>query len=431
MKQQLLYMIAGASLVFAAPAWANEETKYLEQLYQHFHQNPELSLKEFESAKRMKAELQQAGFYVTSNVGGTGLVAMMKNGDGPTLMLRADMDALPVKEETGLPYASTARGVNQRGEDVYVMHACGHDVHMTALVGTARRMAANKDKWQGTLMLIAQPAEEVGKGAVAMLNDGLYSRFALPDYNIALHVNADMAAGTVGYVSGFALANVDSVDIAIEGIGGHGAYPHATKDPVVLAAYIITALQTMVSREIAPTDPAVVTVGSIHGGSKHNIISDGVHLQLTVRSYSDETRAKLLAGIERIAVGQARSFGLPEDKLPVVTLKDEFTPSTYNDPALTTRTMAAVSAVLGADNVKQRDPVMGGEDFGRYSRTDEKVPSMIYWLGAVEPAKYAAAKENGTALPSLHSPFFAPDRIRTIETGVNSMSAIAMDLLGK
>ncbi len=437
MNKHLLGLLAGTALLFAgsgaaiAKTTGNAEAAYLEKLYLHFHQNPELSLKEFETAKRMKSELEQVGFDVTEGVGGTGLVAMMKNGPGPVLMLRADMDALPVAEQTGLDYASKARGVNQRGQDVSVMHACGHDVHMTSLVGTARHLAANKDQWSGTLMLVAQPAEELGKGARAMLADGVFERFAKPDYNIALHVSAGLPAGKVGYASGFALANVDSVDIKVHGIGGHGAYPHTTKDPIVLAAYIVTALQTLVSRQTSPLDQAVVTVGSIHGGSKHNIISDNVHLQLTVRSYSDETRAALMAGIERIAVNQGRAFGLPEDKLPEVEVKDEFTPATYNTPELAKRVGATIGNAIGADNVAVLDPVMGGEDFGRYGRTEDKIPSVIYWLGAVNPEVYAKAKADGTSLPSLHSPFFTPDRNLTIKTGVSSMSAIALDILAK
>jgi hippurate hydrolase len=424
-------ILAGCGLLWANMAFADTEAGYLEKLYLYLHQYPELSLQEFETAKRMKSELEQVGFTVTEGVGGTGLVAIMKNGDGPMLMLRADMDGLPVSEQTGLSYASTVRGTNQRGQDVSVMHACGHDIHMTSLVGTARKMAANKDKWAGTLMLIAQPAEELGKGARAMLADKVFERFGTPDFNVALHDSASLPAGTIGYSPGFALANVDSVDIEVHGVGGHGAYPQTTKDPVVLAAYIVTALQTLVSREISPLDPAVVTVGSIHGGSKHNIISDSVHLQLTVRSYSDETRAALLSGIERIAVNQGRVLGFPEDKLPEVEVKDEFTPSTYNDPTLAKRIGATVAAVIGEENVLELDPVMGGEDFGQFGRTDDKIPSVIYWLGAVEPGKYKAAKEAGEGLPSLHSPFFAPDYAKTIETGVASMSAIAMDILAK
>lgn len=431
MHKYLTMAVAATAMALAGPASATSEIEYLEQLYIHLHQNPELSLKEFETAKRMRFELQQAGFEVTANIGGTGLVAMMKNGPGPTLMLRADMDALPLAEQTGLPFASTAKGVNQRGQDVSVMHACGHDIHMTSLIGTARNLARNKDQWSGTLMLIAQPAEEVGKGAKAMLADGLYQRFGTPDYNIALHVSATLPAGTVGYVSGFALANVDSVDIKVHGIGGHGAYPHTTKDPIVLAAYIVTALQTLISRETSPLDSAVITVGSIHGGSKHNIISDEVHLQLTVRSYSDETRAALLSGIERVAVNLGRSFGLPEDKLPQIEIKDEFTPATYNDPELAKRVAATIAREIGKENVKVLEPVMGGEDFGRFGRTEEKVPGVIYWLGTVEPAKHAKMIAAGETFPSLHSPFFAPDRVTTIETGVASMSAIALDILAK
>ncbi len=406
--------------------------KHLQTLYTHLHQNPELSFRESETAKRIAEELRAAGFEVTTGIGGTGLVGVMHNGEGPTLLIRTDLDALPVKEQTGKTYASSALGQNYLGDkNLPIMHACGHDVHMTALVGTARRLVALKDQWSGTLVLIGQPAEEIGLGASAMLDDGLFSRFPKPDYNLALHVNANMPSGMIGYTSGYALANVDSVDIKIRGIGGHGAYPQATKDPIVLGAYIVTALQTLVSREVAPQDPAVVTVGAFHAGTKHNIISDNAHLKLTVRSYSDEVREALLNGIKRIAENEARAFGFTENLLPTIEVEKTYTPAAYNNPALVKRAMAAIAVEIGAQNVKEMPAVMGGEDFAQYGRTKDKIPGFIFWAGAVEPNKYAKAKAVGEILPSLHSPFFAPDAKATITTAVNAMSAAALDLLEK
>lgn len=410
----------------AGPALAERP---LIDLYTHLHQHPELSFHEQQTAATLAAELRALGLEVTEQVGGHGIVGVLKNGAGPTVMLRADMDALPVPEQTGKPYASTVTTTDEAGNSVPVMHACGHDVHMTVFIGTARRLVAERDQWRGTLVMVGQPAEERGAGARAMLADGLFKRFPLPDFNLALHVNANLPAGTVGYTSGYALASVDTVDISVFGVGGHGAYPHTTRDPVVLAAQIITALQTLVSREIAPTEPGVVTVGAIHGGTKHNIISDRVDLQLTVRAYSAETRQTLLDGIQRIARGQAIAMGLPEDKLPQVKIKDESTRATYNDPALVARTVAVLENTLGKDQVRALPPVMGGEDFSEYGLSRHKIPSFMYWLGAVEPKAYRRAIKRGEALPSLHSPFFAPDAARSIDTGVQAMTAAARDLL--
>ncbi|GER06293.1 putative amidohydrolase [Iodidimonas muriae] len=433
-------LIVPALLLASAPLAAQSQTDaeihkavasdyvYLENLYTHLHANPELSFQEANSAARMTEELQSLGFEVTPNVGGHGLVGVLKNGEGPTLLIRADMDALPVQEMTGKPYASSVTAVEQNGQDVHVMHACGHDVHMTVFVGTARRLAAMKDQWSGTLVMIGQPAEERGAGAKAMISDGLFQRFPRPDYNIALHVSSSLEAGRIAYVPGFALANVDSVDITVKGVGGHGAYPHSTKDPIVLASQIVMGLQTIASREVNPQDSVVVTVGSIHGGAKHNVISDQVKMQLTVRSYSDETRAHVLNAIERIAHNTARAFGLPGDLLPVVEVKDEYTPATYNDPQLTNRLAKALSDHLGAENVVESNPVMGGEDFGRYGR--EGIPSVIFWLGAVEPERVAAARRGEISLPSLHSPYFAPLPEPTIKTGVAAMTHAAFTLFG-
>jgi amidohydrolase len=312
------------------------------------------------------------------------------------------------------------------------MHACGHDIHMTVQIGTAERMVAEKANWSGTLVMILQPAEELGLGAGMMLKDGLFTRFPRPDYNLALHDKANLASGKVGIVPGYALANVDSVDITVRGIGGHGAYPHTTKDPIVLASQMVMAFQTIVSRETSPLDSAVLTVGSIHGGTKHNIISDEVKLQLTLRSYKDGVRMNTINSIKRIADGLGRAAGLPDDKLPIVTVRDkEFTPATFNNPELANTVKLAIGAEIGADNVVDLQPVMGGEDFGAFGRVNPKIPSFMFWLGAVDTDVIAQAKKDGTTLPSLHSPFFAPDYEPTIETGVAAMSAAALDLLKK
>jgi amidohydrolase len=329
--------LAAAQIPSLDPLLAAESAS-LDALYKHLHANPELSSREMQTAARIASELKAAGFEVTEGVGGTGVVGMMRNGAGKTVMVRTDLDGLPVIEKTGLPYASQVRVKDAQGPEAGVMHACGHDLHMTAFVGTARALAKLKAQWRGTLVMVAQPAEELGAGARAMLADGLFTRFPRPDYALALHTDAALESGRIGYREGFAMANVDSVDVTIRGVGGHGAYPHATKDPVVIAAQFIMALQTIVSREVRPIDSAVVTVGSIHGGSKHNVISDQVDLQLTVRSYSEEVREQILTSIRRIAQGVARMAGVPADREPVVKLRDgENTPSTYNDPALVRR----------------------------------------------------------------------------------------------
>ncbi|NNC38994.1 MAG: amidohydrolase [Hyphomonadaceae bacterium] len=418
-----------ASILGACTMQSSASANDLVDLYEYLHANPELSLVETKTAAFLGEKFEKLGFDVTYKVGGTGVVALMKNGEGPTVMIRADMDALPVKEQTGLSYASKVMTKDYEGNEQPAMHACGHDVHMTVLHGTAEKLVASKDNWSGTLMMILQPAEELGKGARDMLADGLFERFPRPDYNLTLHDNASLAAGQVGIVPGFAMANVDSVDITVRGIGGHGAYPHTTKDPVVLAAQIVMALQTIVSREISPLEPAVVTVGSIHGGTKHNIISNEVKLQLTLRSYTDEVRDQTLSTIRRIAKGLGESYGLPEDKLPIVVHKDEFTPALYNDPELAARMMPVIGKAIGEDNVKELKPVMGGEDFGQFGRVDPKIPSLLFWLGAVSPDDIAEAKKTGKTLPSLHSPFFAPDAKPTLETGVAAMTAAALDLL--
>ncbi len=408
-----------------------KEFPSIQDLYTSIHRSPELSLAEAKTSRRLAEELQKIGtFKVTEAVGGHGIVAVMENGRGKTLLLRADLDALPVKEQTGAQYASRVQTTDRAGATVPVMHACGHDIHIANLVGVARAMAALKDHWRGTLVLIGQPAEEVGKGAKAMLEDGLFKKFPRPDWCLALHVDAELESGKVGYVSGFAMANVDSVDVVIKGVGGHGAHPDKCIDPVVIAAQVVIGMQIIVSREIRPIDPVVVTVGSIHGGTKHNIIPDQVTMQLTVRSYTDEVRDKTLKAIERVARGTAKAAGVPDDLAPTVTVKDEHTPATYNTPELVDRVTKTLRQTVGEANVLQREPTMGGEDFGRYGREEPKVPIFMYRLGSVPPAKVAASKQpGGKPLPSLHSPFYLPDREPTLKTGMLTMTAAAIDLL--
>ena len=408
-----------------------QEYPSLFELYKHLHAHPELSLSEQQSAARIADELRKAGFEVTAGIGKHGVVGVLRHGSGPTVLIRADMDALPVKEQTGLPYASTVSAKDAQGNDVPVMHACGHDFHMTCLVGTARLLAQFRDLWQGTLVVIAQPAEETGGGACAMLADGLFQRFPRPDFCLAIHDDAQLAAGSVGWTSGYAGANVDSVDIIVHGLGGHGAYPQKTKDPVVLAAGIILDLQTIVSREVRPGDPAVVTVGSVHGGTKRNIIPDEVVLQLTVRSYAEDVRRQVLDAIKRIARGQAIAAGIPEDRLPEVKVYDDSTPSLYNDPALTERLVAGLKGWLGATNVIQKPPTMGGEDFSEYGRVEPRIPICMFDVGGVSPEALSESKRTGKALPSLHSPYWAPVPEPSIKTGVTTLTASVLELMAK
>lgn len=459
MKKLLAATASFLSLGFIASVQADDDLaaavaadyEYVFDLYKHFHQNPELSFRESESAARMAAELEGLGFTVTEGlgdawtrkkvkadvgevldgVGGYGLVAVMENGDGPTLMLRADMDALPLEEKTGVPYESKVVMMDHRGQEAPVMHACAHDSHMAILIGAARRLVAMKDQWSGTLVLIGQPAEEIGLGAVAMLDDGLYERFPKPDYVLATHTSGWDPADNIAYTSGWALANVDSVDIIIKGIGSHGSAPQFGKDPIVIGAQIVNALQTLVSRELDPLQAGVVTVGSFRAGYKHNIIPDEAHLQITVRSYEDDVREKLLAGIRRIAIAQAKSAGLPDDMLPDVQIESDYTPSTYNDPELTDRVMAAVAASVGEDRVYQRPPSMGGEDFSQFARTDDEIPTVIFWTGGADPEAMRAAREGkASPPPANHSPNFAPVPEPTLKLGVHAITAGALELLG-
>ena len=395
--------------------------------YRHLHSHPELSLEEAETAALLAAELRSAGFRVTAGVGGHGVVAVLSNGEGPTLLIRGDMDALPVTEATGLPHASAVRATRPDGTQVGVMHACGHDVHTTSLLGTARLLAGVRDAWSGTLLMVGQPAEELGRGALMMLSDGLFERFPKPDYTLALHVDAELPAGQLAAVSGWSHANVDAVDITLFGRGGHGARPHTTVDPVVAAAHLITALQTLVSRRVDPIDPAVVTVGSIHGGTRRNVIPDEVKLQLTVRSYSDDTRKLLLDGIRQIAADTCRVFDCPEP--PEIWIKDEYTPAVYNDPELTRAAVRVFEGAFGRDAIATLRPSMGGEDFGRYARA-LGVPGLMFRLGSVNVDTYAASLEpGGPGLPSLHSSHYQPDPEPTLRTAIRAMSQLALALL--
>ncbi len=402
----------------------------LMEIYRDLHANPELSFQETRSARIMADAARKAGFEVTEKVGKTGVVAVLRNGEGPTVLIRADMDGLPVTEQTGLPFASVKRGVSSAGVESGIMHACGHDTHMTAWIETARVLSARRAEWSGTLVMIAQPAEELGLGARAMLADGLYERFPRPDYALAFHDTPELPSGVIGATPGWALANVDSVDIEVKGVGGHGAYPHTTRDPIVLASAIVMRLQTLASREIDPLDPVVVTVGSFHAGTKHNIISDTATLQLTVRSYSDQTRAKLLDGIRRIAMGEAQAAGLPEGRMPVVTVKEPYTRSTFNSADLARDFIAHMKARMGEDRAVLAPSVMAGEDFGEFRRADEDaIQSLIFWVGGTPAEGLAAAKRGEVALPSLHSPFWAPEADKTIATAAEALTLTALRLM--
>lgn len=408
---------------------ADNELDYLVSLYKHLHANPELSFEESASAQRMANELSLPGLEVTKGIGKNGVVAVLKNGKGPTILLRADMDALPIKEETGLDYASTVTVKDDDQNILPVMHACGHDMHMTVVTGVARQLVKDKQSWQGTVLFVMQPAEEQGAGSRMMLDDGLFERFPRPDYNLTMHSSAELAAGKIGYTKGYTMANVDSVDITVHGIGGHGAYPHKTKDPIIIAAQLVNQLQTIVSREISPLKASVITVGSIHGGSKHNIISDEVHLQLTIRSYSDETRTLILRRIKEISEGIARTAGLSEDLLPTIKVREQYTPAVFNDPDLVTTIVAILKSSFNEENIIEVPPVMAGEDFSRYNRGDPPIPGTLLWLGTVPPEKFKASIETNEILPALHSSEYAPLPRPAIYTGVRAMTAIVHKLL--
>jgi len=399
----------------------------LDALYRDLHRSPELSTREEKTSAKLAERLRRLGYEVFTNVGGYGVAGVLHNGPGHTLLLRTDMDALPVEEKTGLPYASHVTAPDPSGKVVPVMHACGHDLHMSAWVGAATLLAQAKDSWHGTLVMVGQPAEETGAGARAMLAAGLFQKVPKPDFAVAIHDKADLPSGKLGIVRGYALANVDSVDLTIYGKGGHGAWPQETIDPIVIAARTVVALQTIVARENNPFDPAVITVGSFHGGTRYNIIPDDVHLQLTVRSYKPEVRERLLKAIERIAKGEAAAAGATKE--PLMHLA-EGTSATYNDPPLTDRLAGALGAQLGKEAIVEVPPVMGGEDFGEFGKA-AGVPSVLIHVGAVEPGRFEKAKASGEPLPPLHSSQFAPDRERTLRTAVSTLVISGVELLGR
>lgn len=408
-------------------AWVDREMPELLETYRHLHAHPELSLEEEKTAAFVAKSLGDAGYSVETGIGGHGVIGVLENGAGPTLLIRGDMDGLPVTEATGLPYASVVRTKNSDGAIVGTMHACGHDIHVTNLLGTARLLASMKSVWGGTLIILAQPAEEVGLGALMMIDDGLFDRIAKPDQGIALHVDGNLPSGTIGYVPGWAAANVDSVKITIYGRGGHGARPHQTIDPIVTSAHLVMALQTIVSRRVDPSESAVVTVGSIHGGAKNNVIPDEVRLELTVRSYTDEVRQLLLASIEDMARETCNVFGCPRP--PEVWIKPDSTPAMFNDPDLVAEGVSVFQELLGEENVSEIAATMTGEDFGRYTRHGN-FPTFLYRLGSVLPERWEESEAGGDPLPSLHSSRYAPDLEPTLRTGLRSMSRLALSLLG-
>ena len=398
---------------------------YLVELYKSIHQSPELSLQEKETSEKLANELRKIGFEVTENFGGYGIVGVLENGDGPTILYRTDMDALPMYEKTGLPYASKVE-VPYNGGTVGTMHSCGHDIHMTNWVGTARYMAQIKDRWKGTLMFIGQPAEEIGVGAKMMLDAGLYEKFGVPDYGIGLHSSPTIPAGSVGISDGYTMATAEFADIKVFGIGAHGASPHMSIDPVVIASMIVMDLQTIASRSVKPIDDVVVTVGAIKGGTKHNIIPDEVTLQLTIRTFTEEVRQLVHRRIEEISRGVAIAAGLPEDKMPEVTFLTAYTPANYNDPDLVTSMRKSASTVIGPDNVMEAELQMVAEDFSLYGKTDERVPTVLFWLGTVPAHRI----ESGD-LPGLHSPFYYPDPAKSLEAGVAVVSQSMLDLVNQ
>ena len=431
----------------AAPVFAqsdldqriSKEEPSLLATYKHIHENPELSTQEKETSALISAELKKLGYEVTDHFGqyddpslvSYGIVAVLKNGPGPAVYVRTDMDALPIVEDTGLPYASHVKVKRADGTEVGVMHACGHDLHMTVFLGTARMLVQLKDRWSGTVVLIGQPAEETVGGAQAMLRAGLFAKFPKPDYVLALHDTAAVPAGKVSWHAGPLLAGADSVDITVRGIGGHGAAPQAGKDPIVIASEIVVMLQTIVSREMDPQLPTVVTVGSFHAGTKNNIIPYEAHLQLTVRTMNPEQREKVLAAIARITNGVAAAAGVPADRAPVIQVAEDHVPATINDPELSRRVGASLERALGKDNVLAGEPIMASEDFSLFALADPKPPTCMFWLGASDPEKLKEAIENGTQLPGPHSSKFAPVPEPAIRTGVKAMTSAVMDLLPK
>jgi amidohydrolase len=415
------------SLDREAQQWLESTLPGWLEIYRDLHSHPELSFQEKRTAGVVERELKRSGYQVTAGIGGFGVVAVLQNGAGPTLLVRGDMDALPVAEQTGLAYASKQQAKDETGQVVPVMHACGHDVHVTSLLATAAFLAKARARWQGTLLLIAQPAEEQGEGARRMIAAGLFERFPRPNQALALHVDPDVVSGHVAIGAGWVAANADSVDVTLYGRGGHGSQPQDTVDPIVMSAHFITALQTLVSRRNDPLDPAVITVGSIHGGTKRSVIPDSVQLLMTVRSYSDQVRTHLLDGIRKLAVDLSSAFGAP--KAPDIQIKESYTPAVYNDPALAQKASAVLAETLGKQAVAQARPAMTAEDFGRFGK-HLNVPSLLIRLGATTEAQHRAALPPGAApVPSLHSSRFAPDAPLALRTAVRTMAALTASLL--
>lgn len=399
-----------------------DDIPYLVEFYKELHQNPELSLQEKVTSKKLAEELRGVGYTVTENFGGYGIVGILKNGKGPTVLYRTDMDALPMYEKTGLDYISKSEVPYADGK-VGTMHSCGHDMHMSTWLGTARAMAQMKNKWKGTIMLIGQPAEEIGQGAKMMLDNGLYETFGVPDFGVGLHSSPTIGAGAIGLAPGYTMANTESIDIKVFGVGAHGASPHMSIDPVVTASMIVMDLQTIASRSVKPVDDVVVTVGAIKGGTKHNIIPDEVTLQLTVRTFNEEVRQLVHKRIREISRGVGIAAGLPENKLPEVIIPEVYTPANYNNPELVTKISASAAKVIGKENVVYAEPQMVGEDFARYGKTKENVPTTLFWLGTVPESRMKSGD-----LPGLHSPFYYPDPTPSLEAGVKVMSQTLMDL---
>lgn len=445
MRMRMVAMAAAAAWAVqlgaqgtAAPAGladsAAKQLPALTEVYKHLHENPELSGHEVQTAAYIAEELRKLGYTVTEHVGkyadgsqAEGVVAVLENGAGPRLLLRTELDALPVEEKTGLDYASHVKTTNAQGQTVGVMHACGHDLHMTVMLGVARELMERRGAWHGTVMVIGQPAEETTGGAEAMLRDHLYERFGRPDFVLSEHDSSAAAAGTIEVKGGPLLAGATSINVTIRGIGGHGSAPQAGKDPIVLAAEFVLVAQTIVSRQIDPQEPAVLTVGTIHGGTKNNIIPDEVTMGLTLRTYSNEVRDRIVATVRREAKGLAEGYGIPEDRMPTVTIT-ESTPPTWNDAALAERVRAAAIAALGKERVGEAQAIMASEDVGLFT-LDGKIPGVMYWLGAADPAKLEESRKTGVPLPGPHSALFAPVYAPAITTGVTAMTAVAMDLL--
>lgn len=442
MNNRLFALAALASLSAAAQtpsdltASVDKQLPALAETYKHLHRTPELSHHEEKTSAFLAAELRKLGYTVTEHVGkyedgsqAWGIVATLQNGAGQRLLIRSDMDALPVEEKTGLDYASTVRSTNAQGQDVGVMHACGHDIHMTVLLGTARELAERKSKWHGTVILIGQPSEETIDGARAMLADNLYQRFGRPDFVLSEHDDSTYGAGNVALRPGPLFASSTSIDVSMRGIGAHGSAPQLSKDPVLMAAEFVVLAQSIVARQVDPQQPAVLTVGTIHGGTKRNIIPEEVTMGLTLRTYSDKIRDQIIEEVRRTAEGIATGYGVPQERMPVVTVsKSEIAPVTANDPALTERMRKVATSAIGADHVEEANSIMGSEDVGLFS-LDGKIPAMMFRLGAADPQKLAQARETGVPLPGPHSPLFAPVYAPTIKTGVTAMTAMALDLL--